>query len=301
VEREKAKLNPNVESVEVVVANRKLDRGDTVSSANMAVRRVPKDFLPGTAVDPGSFANVEGARLAVSMRSGEILLRGTLEGADASTFSTKIESGVRAITLTVDEVNSLSGLLQPHDRVDLFYTSKPISGNSFASGGADQTRLLMQNVTILATGRQVRPSITNGGQTGVGRAFTTVTIEASPRDAQRLILADKSGDITAVLRNAKDQDPISAQVMGLGSLFATPSSGSGSGMSLRTEIIVGGKGRLESEMLRIAALDRADRFGSAASPPPLGQVERTSSNDAAIQAIKEMIAAPTADAVSMSR
>jgi len=56
----------------------------------MAVRKIPKDFVPGTAVDPAGFANVEGARLAVDMRRGEVLIRGTLEGADTSTFSTRV-------------------------------------------------------------------------------------------------------------------------------------------------------------------------------------------------------------------
>jgi len=91
----------------------------------MAVRPIPKEFVPGTAVQPDGFGNVEGARLAVEMHRGEVLIRGTLEGADTSTFSTQVQTGVRAITLTVDEVNSISGLLQPHDRVDLFFTAKP--------------------------------------------------------------------------------------------------------------------------------------------------------------------------------
>jgi pilus assembly protein CpaB len=305
LQREKAKLQPNVESIQIVVAKRNLDRGDIVSSENMAVRQVPKDFVPGTAVGPESFANVEGARLAVGMRVGEILLHGTLEGADASTFATKIENGVRAVTLTVDEVNSISGLLQPHDRVDLFYTSKPIGGGGFSSSGGDQTRLLLQNVTILATGRQVRPSITSGAQTGVGRAFTTVTIEASPLDAQRLILAEKSGHLTAALRGAKDEDTIAAKVMDVRSLFSsgTPATIQ-HGIPLRTEVIVGGKGKLESEMLRIAALDRADRFGpvTTARHSRDANVERDTSNtDAGASKLQQLLQAPSVEALSLPR
>jgi len=99
VQREKERLLPNVETTDVVVAKADLKRGEIVGTDNMAVRKVPRDFVPGTAVDPGSFANVEGARLAVDMRRGEILIRGTLEGADSSTFSTRVPTGVRAITL----------------------------------------------------------------------------------------------------------------------------------------------------------------------------------------------------------
>lgn len=302
LQAEKAKLNPNVATVDIVVAKRSLERGDLVSAENMAVRPVPKDYVPGSAVDPNTFANVEGARLAVGMRSGEILLRGTLEGADASTFSTKIEAGVRAITLTVDEVNSISGLLQPNDRVDLFYTAKPIRGGAFNASAPEQTRLLLQKVVILATGRQVRPSITGNTQTGAGRAFTTITIEASPLDAQRLILAQKSGHITAVLRGVNDEDAITAKVMDVGSLFQTASTRRGpTGVPLSTEVIVGGRGKLKSEMLRIALLDNADRFGRTAPAPSL-EVEKTSGAQDVAQALKDLIAAPpSADAMTLAR
>jgi pilus assembly protein CpaB len=271
VQREKDRLNPNVETTDVVVAKADLKRGEIVGSDNMAVRKIPKDFVPGTAVDPAGFANVEGARLAVDIRRGEVLIRGTLEGADTSTFSTRVPTGVRAITLTVDEVNSLSGLLQPHDRVDLFFTAKPLRGSRGApSGGPDQTRLLMQNVLILATGRQVRPSIADGSQTGIGRAFTNITIEATPTDVQRLILAQKAGSLTAVLRGNTDTQPLVAAAMDASELFGAPGPRKGGGRALTTEVIIGGKGggHGERELFQLLGLDRSPPAGAAGSPAP---------------------------------
>jgi pilus assembly protein CpaB len=267
VEREKQRLNPNVETMEVVVAKSDLPRGEIIGMDNMAVRKVPKEFVPGTAVDPGTFGNVEGAKLGVEMRRGEILIRGTLEGADTATFSTRVEKGVRAITLTVDEVNSLSGLLQPNDRVDLFFTAKPIRRTADGGVPADQTRLLMQNVNILATGRQVRPTVANGAQTGVGRAFTTITIEASPVDVERLILAQKAGSLTAVLRGNADAEPVTASTMDASELFGAPAPRKGGARGPgpeMTEIIIGGKGSAQRELLQMLGADRA----IAAAPPP---------------------------------
>jgi len=273
VQREKERLLPNVETTDVVVAKADLKRGEIVGTDNMAVRKVPRDFVPGTAVDPGSFANVEGARLAVDMRRGEILIRGTLEGADSSTFSTRVPTGVRAITLTVDEVNSLSGLLQPNDRVDLFFTAKPVRRLG-SPNTADQTRLLMQNVLILATGRQVRPSMANGSQTGVGRAFTTITIEASPGDVQRLILAQKAGTVTAVLRGNTDTQPIVASTMDASQLFGVTAARAGPGhpgpAPLTTEIIIGGRGggHAEDKLMQLMGMDRPFPVSSTPSSPP---------------------------------
>jgi pilus assembly protein CpaB len=286
VQREKDRLIPNVETTDVVVAKADLKRGDIVGADNMAVRKVPKEFVPGTAVDPAGFGNVEGARLAVEMRRGEVLIRGTLEGADTSTFSTRVQTGVRAITLTVDEVNSLAGLLQPSDRVDLFFTAKPIKGSRIASpGGPDQTRLLMQNVIILATGRQVRPTIANGAQTGVGRAFTTITIEASPTDVERLILAQKAGNLTAVLRGNTDAQPIVASAMDASELFGVSGPhGRHAPAPVTTEVIIGGKGggHAERELLQALGLDRAAPVGAATSqtaPAPAATDSATALRD----------------------
>jgi pilus assembly protein CpaB len=238
---ERAKLSPKEEMVDVVVAKGDLERGSSVGPDNMAVRPVPKEYVPGTAVTPDMFANVEGARLSVDMRGGEVLLRGTLEGADEATFAHKVRDGVRAMTVSVDEVNSISGLLQPGDRIDLFFTARPPRSGTMQA--PETTMVLMQNVVLLATGRQVRPSIGDNGQPGASRSYSTVTIEASPRDAQRLILAQKSGTLTAVLRGPEDQAPLQANAMDSRDLFgvtAVKRVARASGPS--AEIIIGGKG-----------------------------------------------------------
>src|SRR5690606_31689402 len=55
LEVEKARLMPKRAMVEVVVARRDLERGALVAPENMAVREVPADFLPGSAVRPDRF------------------------------------------------------------------------------------------------------------------------------------------------------------------------------------------------------------------------------------------------------
>lgn len=297
ISAEKARLNPNIEHVDVVVAKTNLERGTIVSSDNMAVRQVPREFVPGTAVMPDSFGNVEGARLAVDMRNGEVLLRGTLEGADVSTFATRIKNGVRGMTIAVDEVNSLSGLLQPGDRVDLFFTAKP--PNRAPSNNQNRTMLLMQNVLVLATGRQVRPTVGDGSQPGVGRAFTTITLEANPADAQRLILAQKTGSLTALLRGKEDGSPLSAQAMDANALFgATQRVAAVSGR--RAEVIVGGMGnKMSRETLRLPAM------GPAAAPAKPETTAAAPSSDAntdrLVRDFARAASAPPVEPVTMSR
>ena len=280
ISNERAKLNPNVEMIDVVVAKGELERGSNVGSDNMAVRQVPREYVPGTAVTPEQFANIEGARLAVDMRSGEILLRGTLEGADSSTFATKVRDGVRAMTVAVDEVNSLSGLLQPGDRIDLFFTARP-PGRENAIRNTERTSLLMQNVLLLATGRQVRPAITDSTAPGVSRSYSTVTVEASPLDAQRLILAQKAGSLTAVLRGPSDKSPLLAAAMDSRDLFGARPMHVAGRVGPNAEVIVGGRGggRLERDLISLAPY-----LNSAAAPAPARPAAPpTASNDQAVE------------------
>jgi len=273
ISTERAKLNPNVEMLDVVVAKAGLERGTNVGPDNMAVRQVPAEYVPGTAVTPEQFANIEGARLAVDMRPGEILLRGTLEGADSATFATKVREGVRAMTVAVDEVNSLNGLLQPGDRIDLFFTARPPANGSTGQRAPERTALLMQNVLLLATGRQVRPAVGDSQQPGVSRTYSTVTLEASPIDAQRLILAQKAGSLTAVLRGPNDKSPLLAATMDSRDLFGARPAAVARAQGPRAEVIVGGRGggRLERDMIALAPY-----LSGGAVPLPSGSQGRVS-------------------------
>lgn len=243
LEVEKARLAPKQAMVEVVVARRDLDRGELVAPENMAVREVPADYLPGTAVRPERFEHHVGSRLDQPMRSGEPLLSGAIVGSDAGSFSSRIRQGIRAMSILVDEVNSVSGMLQPGDRIDLLFSVRP----PVAPGqppAQEVTATLMQDLAVLATGRQVRA----GADDGSGpRHFTAITVEVSPEQAQQLIVAQRTGKLTAMLRHPDDRQPLGARALDLNALLGIarpelppqvrpPAPG--------PEIIVGGRGTL---------------------------------------------------------
>jgi pilus assembly protein CpaB len=153
--------------------------------------------------------------------------------------------------------------------------------------------VLMQNVVLLATGRQVRPSVGDNGQPGVSRSYSTVTIEAAPRDAQRLILAQKSGTLTAVLRGPEDQAPLTAGVMDSRDLFGTPAArrvARASGPN--AEIIVGGRsGKAERELMSIP--DLIQQFTPAPRATPAGAPPPSAMDTQAAEAVRQLLQAAT--------
>jgi pilus assembly protein CpaB len=200
---ERAKLIPKVKTVEVVVAKRHLKAGDIVSGDSMAVRPVPQEFVPSSAIRPDKFDGFIGAKLNMPLQSGEPLLGVAIAGADVATFSSKVKPGIRAMTVVVDEVNSVSGMLQPGDHIDLLLSVKPPP--SHAQGAASTmpeiTAPFLQDILVLATGKQVRPG---QGDEQNSRAFNAITVEVSPEQAQRLVVAQRGGKLTAMLRNPGD-------------------------------------------------------------------------------------------------
>ena len=245
---ERERMQPDVATVAMVVAKRDLQRGDPVTAETMAVRQIPSDLAPSSGIRPDRFESYLGSTLAMSVRSGEPLLAVAIAGADAAHFSQRLRAGSRAITIAVDEVNALSGMLQPGDRIDLMLTARTADSRGDAQ---DKTVPLMQDVLILATGRQVRPDLRSdtdnpGAQE---RQFGAITIEVDPDRAQRLIVAQRSGRITAMLRNPADRGAIPKTAMDVNALLGAGRVPSATRIPLGPEMIVGGQGLVVASSL----------------------------------------------------
>ncbi|MCX7272649.1 MAG: Flp pilus assembly protein CpaB [Burkholderiales bacterium] len=258
---ERERLQPRQPMVTIVVARQDLARGDAVSPQTMAVREIPRAYLaPGTVL-PERFEGFTGARLLAPVRAGEPLLQSVLEGADVSTFAAKVPAGVRAFTVVVDEVNSLSGMLQPGDRIDLLLSARPP-----AIGASIQppeiTRALLQDIKVLATGRQVRP----GGDEKTSRTHGAITVEVTPAQAQRLVVAQRSGKLTATLRNPQDREPVAQAsldvytLLGLSPPAAVPVAAPVAvpvrapvPVARGAEIFIGGQGALKARPMETGA------------------------------------------------
>ena len=260
---ERERLLPRQETVPVVVAKRDLARGETVSADTMAVREIPREYLPASAIAPDRFEGYVGTRLSAPMRAGEPLLHGALEGADVTTFATKVRSGIRALTIAVDEVNSLSGMLQPGDRIDILLSVRLPSGSGTPTP-QEVTRPLMQDLRVLATGRQVRP----GGDERQGRNYTAITVEVTPEQAQKLVVAQRNGKLTAMLRNPEDRSPLASRTMDVYGLLDLKSAPLAQAHAAPPEIIVGGQGALKPNVPTSPLIPAPPSPPAGAGTPP---------------------------------
>jgi len=191
----RAQLESEYATVKVVVAATDLQPGTFLSPQNVALRDVPAAFLHAEAVRAEGWGEIAGRFLARSLRSGEPILMSHLAQDAAAGFSAQLSEGMRALTFPVDEESSISGMLAPGDRIDLFFTT--------TSGNETMTLPLLSGVPVIATGMRTlsnehHPEVQNQ------RQYRTVTVSVKPQDAAKITLAQESGKLTVALRRPGD-------------------------------------------------------------------------------------------------
>jgi len=176
-----------------VVAKESLSAGERIDHERVAVREVPVEWLHSGAISPEQFDRAAGSALAFPAQRGEPLMWSQLEGRSAPALSARLAPGRRAVTLSVDEVSSIAGMLEPGDKVDLLLTVRRDRDNL--------TLPLIQGVSVLAAGAR---TVVAGAPEGGERRYTTITLDASAEEGQRIIAARTVGTITAMLRGPGD-------------------------------------------------------------------------------------------------
>ena len=190
-----------VPEVERVVAAFDLPVGTFLNSSHLAIRRFPTGLVSSDSLPPSRFSELEGTILRSALTAGDTVLPVHVQQQRFGAFSTTLISGRRAITMPVDAINSVSGLLQPGDLIDLYV--------SFEYQRRRITAPLLQGVLVLATGTATQASLMHNqaDRSSLDQGYGTVTLDVAPEDAVKLVAARQSGTITAILRNPDDAMP----------------------------------------------------------------------------------------------
>ncbi|MFK7996041.1 MAG: Flp pilus assembly protein CpaB [Granulosicoccus sp.] len=195
--------------VSVVVPARNIQRGEVVFDTDLVVRDIPEQYVDSNSVGVDNYHLALGQRMDFDIDEGRPLLWAHLAGGVTPTFSGKVQQGLRAMAVRVDDINSISGFLQPGDRVDLLL--------SHGSENAQRVLPLMEKLNIIATGIQTETDKLSDGEP---RSFSTITVHVTPLDAQKLTLAQQIGKLTAILRHPEDEGKLAESPMSVTRLLA---------------------------------------------------------------------------------
>lgn len=194
----RGELDAQYQPVRVVVANAELRPGTFLSSQSVAVREIPRAFLHSDAVLAESWSSIANRVVALSLKSGEPVLKSHLAQDVRAGFSSQLAHGTRALTFPVDDQASMAGMLAPGDHIDIFFTT--------TSNNESITQPLLLNVPVIATGIR---TVANAGyleERRHGAPYTTVTVSVAPEEAARITLALDAGKITIALRQPHDDN-----------------------------------------------------------------------------------------------
>ncbi|HLL88724.1 MAG TPA: Flp pilus assembly protein CpaB, partial [Tepidisphaeraceae bacterium] len=191
---------------------------------------------------------------------------GTMGGLQAA-----VPAGKRAVTVEVNEVSGLSGMLRPGARVDIVATlTDEVTRETV-------TRAIVQNVPVSAVGTQMNKD-GGGGEVkdaANGVQVKTVTLIVTPEQASALDLAYTRSRPRLVLRNAGEDDDSRFKPVTLQQLVRGTNPGASDEDRAHLKPATSGPGF--TDLLAAMAAQRARQRaepGATAAPPATQPVRR---------------------------
>lgn len=140
---------------------------------------IAKEYRPATAITQPS--EIDGLVAISDLPANQVVVGNQFvsQAASLSTFSSLLKNNEVAVTISVDQVRGVAGLLVPGDFVNLLVTTTSEGAAAPEGGGAvynQPARMLLQKVQILAVGqtRKLEP-----GETAATNADGTTSTTAS--------------------------------------------------------------------------------------------------------------------------
>ena len=180
---------------DIVVATKEIPSGAAITTDMVKTTSYLKASVP-----PGAFSSLQqvtGKIAKTSIASGEPMLPSRL--ADKAGLTVLLSPGHRAIAVRVNEIIGVSGFIVPNDRVDVIaLVASPSATNEPAK---QISKIVLQNKRVLSVAQTV-----NEPKDGKPQVASSITLELTPEEAEKLSLASIEGQIVLALRAAEDEN-----------------------------------------------------------------------------------------------
>lgn len=205
VSRAKSALLRRYGSMEVLCFKRDTPAGTVLSRDDINVQTVPAMGMRGQALTEESRTLIVGKRTLIGHKANEIIFWADIEGGDPSArgLSDSVKKTWRAVSVNVSGAAAVSGMVKPNDHVDVIGTFNFPDESGSTRNGELVTCTILQNVLVLATGRDTANSMSRN--LGGSQGYSMVTLQVTPREAEILAFAEQmKGRLMLSLRNRND-------------------------------------------------------------------------------------------------
>jgi pilus assembly protein CpaB len=186
----------------IVVAKAPLGFGSELTADNVVEVNWAAASLPEGAFATKQELLGDGRRIVLSgLDRNEPVLRSKITApGQRGSLSTLLQDGKRAVTVRVDDVRGVAGFILPGDSVDIVLIRA-----DEGSRRENYSEILLQQVRVLAidqlaSERQEQPTVAKA-----------VTLEVTPEQAQKVLLASNVGKLSLILRQPGEKDSRSTQ------------------------------------------------------------------------------------------
>jgi pilus assembly protein CpaB len=211
-----------VPMTEVLVAGIELPVGSLVTNEQLRWQRWPRGAVSELMITkdatPNGIEDVAGSISRAPSMQGEPIRRDKMiKGTNGGFMSAVLPEGRRAVAINIvsSGAKTAGGFILPNDRVDVIRTGRDDEATKSRQADIFVAETILQNIRILAIGQNVQER--NGEKVVVGE---TATLELDPRQSEMITLAQRTGELSLVLRSLADankppETPTSREEAGL--------------------------------------------------------------------------------------
>jgi pilus assembly protein CpaB len=202
-----AQATPVVQKVgtEVLVATRALPVGTIIDPEALRFQSWPETlvqpayFLKGK---PGTNpSDLIGTVVRTEITAGQPITTGSLiKPGERGFLAAALGPGMRAVTVAVSATAGVAGFVFPGDRVDVVLTQEVSGGGDGPALKASET--ILRNIRVLATDQRMSAKGEDGKP--VVQNVSSVTLEATPKIAEKIAVAQTIGQLSLSLRSIAD-------------------------------------------------------------------------------------------------
>ncbi len=159
---------------------------------------------PEAAIEPDALSQPQqavGSLSLIAIPAGSTITASKIGSPIDVGLPVQITPGMRAVSIGVNPVEDVAGLIQPGDRVDVI-AIPPRQGQAPPPASA-----ILRGVRVLAVGQSIEYS--SATPSPAGQNSSTVTLEVTPKQADLLAMADLNTTLRLALRSPKE--PINSE------------------------------------------------------------------------------------------
>lgn len=190
---------------EILVATRTLPVGTIISADSFRYQPWPEDLIENAYYKKGEAdpAGLAGTVVRSPVSAGQPLTKGALvQPGDRGFLAAALGPGMRAVTIPITQELGNSGFVFPGDRIDLVLTQQVANTGGDTGSALRTAETIIRNLRVLAKGDRVTSENAEGKREIIGGGI--ITVEVTPKIAEKIAVARTMGELSIVLRSIAD-------------------------------------------------------------------------------------------------